>query len=247
MRVLFYFLFFILLLLGGCAPPPRHIYYRHRPSRTVPKWIRPYTVNGKTYYPLPSSKGYEETCIASWYGMKFNGKRTASGEIYNMYDHTAAHRTLPMGTYVLVINLENGRKTVVRINDRGPFVKGRCIDLSYIAAKDLGIIGKGTARVKIIALGEGEPTSHGIKYVNVPNFRKGKFYLQVGSFRFYGNAFRLKKLLEKRFHKVEIEPFIKGKVVYYRVQIYLSNDFYKALRLANKLKKEFNTAFLVAK
>ncbi len=249
MKKFFYFLFFLLLILEGCARSPRPVaYHGYKSSQNLPKWLKPYTVNGKTYYPLPSSKGYEEVCIASWYGMKFHGKLTASGEVYNMYDHTAAHRTLPIGTYVLVTNLENGKQTIVRINDRGPFVKNRCIDLSYIAAKDLGMIGKGTAKVKIVALSEGELTALGIKYKNVPNFRQGRFYLQVGSFRFYSNALKLKKSLKRRFRRVEIEPFIKNGVVYYRVQIYLSNDFYKAVKLARKLKKKrFKTAFLVAK
>lgn len=96
--------------------------------------------------PLPES---ELEGIASWYGSEFHGRRTASGEIYNMYDYTAAHKTLPLGTYVKVINLENGKSVIVRINDRGPFKKGRIIDLSYAAAKKIGIIEKGTARVRL--------------------------------------------------------------------------------------------------
>jgi rare lipoprotein A len=90
-----------------------------------------------------------EVGYAAWYGPGFHGKRTASGEIYNMYDLTAAHKTLPFGTIVKVYNLENGRSVVVRINDRGPFVKGRIIDLSYGAAKKLGMIEKGVVRVRI--------------------------------------------------------------------------------------------------
>ncbi len=248
MKKFFYFVFF-LLILEGCARPPKPAVYRgYRSSHNLPKWLKPYTINGKTYYPLPSAQGYEEVCIASWYGPGFHGRLSASGEIYNMYDHTAAHKTLPIGTYVLVTNLENGKQTIVRINDRGPFVKNRCIDLSYIAAKDLGMIGKGTAKVKIVALSEGELTAFGIKYKNVPNFRQGNFYLQVGSFKIYNNAINLKKSLEKEFNRVEIEPFVKDGIVYYRVQIYLSNDFYKALELAKELKKlRFKTAFLVAK
>ncbi len=108
-------------------------------------------ITGKTTWkivttPLPDN---ELEGIASWYGPGFHGRRTASGEIYNMYAYTAAHRTLPLGTYVRVINLENGKSVVVRINDRGPFKKGRIIDLSYAAAKKIGMLEKGTARVRL--------------------------------------------------------------------------------------------------
>ena len=98
--------------------------------------------------------GYEEQGKASWYGEPFHGKKTSNGEIYNMYGDTAAHKTLPMDTMLLVKNLENGKTTTVRINDRGPFVQERILDLSYTKATTLGIIGKGTANVEIIALGQ---------------------------------------------------------------------------------------------
>lgn len=110
---------------------------------------------GCTYAPTYTAKPYQ-VGLASYYGEKFHGKRTASGEIYNMYDMTAAHRTLPFGTYVMVTNLENGRSVVVRINDRGPFAKGRVIDLSYAAAKRLGILHKGVAKVRIDVLARPE-------------------------------------------------------------------------------------------
>jgi len=96
--------------------------------------------------PLPEN---ELEGVASWYGPNFHGHRTASGEIYNMYDYTAAHKTLPLGTYVRVINLENGKSVIVRINDRGPFKKGRIIDLSYAAAKKIDMIEKGIAKVRL--------------------------------------------------------------------------------------------------
>jgi rare lipoprotein A len=99
-----------------------------------------------------SSKGYEAQGTASWYGRAFRHSRTSSGEPYNMYAFTAAHKTLPFSTYVLVTNLFNGRQVVVRVNDRGPYVHGRLIDLSYAAAKRLGMIGMGTAEVNVKAL-----------------------------------------------------------------------------------------------
>ncbi len=102
---------------------------------------------------LDSSEGYIERGIASWYGKKFHGRRTSSGDPYDMYAMTAAHKRLPLPTYVKVTNLENGRSTVVRVNDRGPFHGGRIIDLSYAAAVKLGYQDKGTARVVVEALG----------------------------------------------------------------------------------------------
>jgi rare lipoprotein A len=116
-----------------------------------PNYPKPYKISGKWYQPLPYARGYRERGLASWYGKKFHGRKTANGETYNMYGISAAHKTLPLGTYVTVKNLDNGKTLVVRINDRGPFVKGRIIDLSYGAAKKLGVVGPGTARVDVLA------------------------------------------------------------------------------------------------
>ena len=112
----------------------------------------PYTVLGKTYVLLPSAQGYRATGIASWYGTKFDGESTANGERYDLYSMTAAHKTLPIPSYVLVTNLENNRQAIVRINDRGPFVSNRLIDLSYAAATKLGFADKGTAFVEVAAI-----------------------------------------------------------------------------------------------
>ncbi|XOF32374.1 MAG: septal ring lytic transglycosylase RlpA family protein [Candidatus Electrothrix sp. YB6] len=119
-----------------------------------PATQRPYVIEGHTYYPIPSADGYREKGFASWYGPPFHGRKTANGEIYNMYSRTAAHKTLPMGTMLLVKNLKNGKSSVVRINDRGPFISGRIIDLSYSTALELGIVNNGTEHVQIVALGE---------------------------------------------------------------------------------------------
>jgi rare lipoprotein A len=112
----------------------------------------PYEVFGRKYHVLPSSKGYHERGTASWYGSKFHGRRTSSGEPYDMHLATAAHKSLPLPTYAEVTNLDNGRKIVVKINDRGPFKDGRIIDLSYGAALRLGMIPTGTARVDVRAI-----------------------------------------------------------------------------------------------
>ena len=112
----------------------------------------PYTVLGKTYRVMESSKGYKERGGASWYGTKFHGRLTSNGERYNMYEMTAAHKSLPIPTYVTVKNLDNGREIIVRVNDRGPFHEGRIIDLSYAAASKIGMLKKGTARVEVEAI-----------------------------------------------------------------------------------------------
>jgi len=111
-----------------------------------------YVVFGRRYYTMSSSKHYEAIGTASWYGTKFHSHRTSSGERYNMLAMTAAHKTLPLPTYVEVTNLKNNRKIIVKVNDRGPFESNRLIDLSYVAAKKLGMLGHGTARVKVAAI-----------------------------------------------------------------------------------------------
>ena len=143
-----------------------------------------YTQFGKVYCPMISAEGFVETGIASWYGEKFHGRPTALGETYNMYAMTAAHKTLPLPTRVRVTNLENGRNAELRVNDRGPFVDGRVIDLSYAAARELGVVRRGTARVRIVALeagGSGQPDPPAGAYA----------YLQAGAFAFRDNASKL--------------------------------------------------------
>ena len=112
----------------------------------------PYTVFGKTYHLLPTAQGYREEGIASWYGTKFHGRPTANGEPYSLYGMTAAHKTLPIPCYARVTNLRNKKSIIVRINDRGPFKKGRIIDLSYAAAVKLGIVKSGTQKVFVEAI-----------------------------------------------------------------------------------------------
>jgi len=116
---------------------------------------QPYMVEGETYYPLASAAGFAQSGVASWYGPDFHGKNTANGEVYNQDAGTAAHKTLPFNTFVNVRNMENGKTAVVRINDRGPFKKDRIIDLSKKAAAELGMIGTGTAKVKLTIVGDG--------------------------------------------------------------------------------------------
>ncbi len=154
------------LLLGGCSngfKQSSNTQFSDRISYTPApiaapavtgkrKVGKPYNIMGKRYYPISSSEGYREKGIASWYGEEFHRKKTANGETYNMYDYTAAHTTLPLPTWVRVTNLENGRNILVRVNDRGPFARGRLIDMSYSGAKALGFEEQGTAPVLVEAM-----------------------------------------------------------------------------------------------
>jgi rare lipoprotein A len=150
-----------------------------------------------------------EVGVASWYGQEFHGRPTSSREVFNMNDMTAAHRTLPFGTHVMVTNLENDRSVVVRINDRGPFIRGRIIDLSYAAARVLGLIGPGTARVRLENLGGFRETAS----------ESAVIWLQVGAFSVQENAFALKKRLEKTYQGVTVTPLETGNGIYYRVRV----------------------------
>ena len=163
--------------------------------------MRPYTVAGKTYYPTVVKKGETFDGRASWYGPNFDGKLTSSGERYDMYEATAAHKTLPMNTIVRVTNKDNGRQTVVRINDRGPFVASRIIDLSKKAAQDIGMIKNGTANVHLEVLGFAGKGEHMIpSAAELAHSPKEKvvssFYVQIGSFRRFEGAARTQEKYE---------------------------------------------------
>lgn len=146
-----------------------------------------YEVYGVRYTVMHSSAGYREKGVASWYGKKFHGRDTSSGERYNMYAMTAAHKTLPLPTNVRVTNLETGRSVILRVNDRGPFVKNRIIDLSYAAAQELGVVANGTARVEVVALNRSSNGTAG----STTRPYTDEMYLQVGAFGEPGNAQKL--------------------------------------------------------
>jgi len=221
---------------------------KNNDKSSSPATQRPYIINNHTFYPLPSSRGYVEKGIASWYGSNFHGRQTSNGEIYNMHGQTAAHKILPMHTMVLVANLENGRKTVVRINDRGPFVSGRIIDLSHHAAREIGMLAKGTAHVQVTALIEGEPTIENIKKRNIPNFNRGDFFVQIGSFISKTNALRLQKNFNNAGHKVIIQKYITPEKLFYRVQVWVGNDLRFARQARQELiKKGYKQAFVIAR
>lgn len=140
---------FIFLLLSGCANTRTTAINAASACKDKPVNKSQYCVYGKKYSVLKSSKHYEAKGVASWYGKSFNRKHTSSGERYNMYKYTAAHKTLPFSTRLLVTNLSNGKQVVVRVNDRGPFVGNRLIDLSFAAARKIGIAGLGIGNVDI--------------------------------------------------------------------------------------------------
>jgi rare lipoprotein A len=178
----------LLLSLAACSVPPSQ--------------VRP---------PLSSDGPVTQTGIASWYGPGFHGKATASGAVYNQNDLTAAHQTLPLGTRVMVTNLENGQSAELLINDRGPFVKERIIDLSYAAAESLGMIGPGTIPVRLEVIDSPQK----IRFIRTSL----DYTLQLGSFAQLENAQNLRDRLSKSYSDVSIIPLQAKDVTYYRVQL----------------------------
>ncbi len=233
---------------------------KKKPPR-IPATQRPYVINGITYYPIPSAQGYMERGKASWYGKPFHGRRTANGEIYNMYGDTAAHKTLPMNTMLLVRNLENGRTATVRINDRGPFVRERIVDLTYTKAAALGIVRNGTAEVEIIALAQrdAEPapspgTATAAVTAPLPekppaqDFDKGNFYVQVGAFEQVENARTLAQAFSRRGRDVIIQQYPAAGMNLYRVMIFAGTSLARAKVYQQQLEAEgFRYAMLLAR
>lgn len=177
------------LIIGSCRTPPGGV---PGDGRVYERGQRPYQVDGVYYYPIPSARGFVQEGVASWYGSDFHGRPTSSGERYDMDAMTAAHKTLPLGTWVKVTKLAGGTSIIVRINDRGPFVQGRIIDLSRKAARTLHMLGPGTAQVRIEAVQVAEMhQEQGRTYWDaapVPDLRAGPFTVQVGAFQTRTNA-----------------------------------------------------------
>jgi rare lipoprotein A len=175
-------------------------------------WLAACSVPPSRIQPPVATKGASQSGIASWYGPGFHGKATASGVIYNQHDLTAAHQTLPLGTRVLVTNLDNSKSVEVLINDRGPFVKGRIIDLSFAAGEALGMIRPGTIPVRIEVVDSGT--------LKIASIRDSLDYtLQLGSFSVLENARQLRELVAKSFSEVAIVPLQVRDGTYYRVQL----------------------------
>ena len=184
--------------------------------------------------PVKPVVGARQIGIASWYGEDFHGKPTASGEIYNMYDMTAAHQTLPLGTHVMVTNLDTGKSVQVKINDRGPFVKNRIIDLSYSAARAIGMVGPGTARVALEVLDTpGSPRGHSVARVSPEE--PALYTIQVASFVNKENADMLAVKIENLVEGVYIVLYRTHETTYYRVRVGTFDSREKAVKTAKRL------------
>jgi rare lipoprotein A len=209
-----------------------------------------YEVFGKRYYVKTSSAGYRERGKASWYGSKFHGRRTSSGETYDMHAMTAAHKTLPLPTYVRVHNIENGRSVVVRVNDRGPFHEGRIIDLSYAAARKLGIVARGTGLVEVEALDPTAPRpalapaatapAPAVAAPAAPRLAGAapapRIFLQAGAFAQQSNAVRLRSRLVSLVQvPVRVETAASPTLPMHRVRLGPLADVYSADRLAQRI------------
>jgi len=239
----------LLILLAGCAtrsrPVPPLLPPAPAPSpepgapESRPGEPRPYRALGQWYQPLPDANGFRQEGIASWYGPDFHGKRTSSGETYDMHGMTAAHKTLPLGTLVRVRHLQNQRTVELRINDRGPFVGNRVIDLSYEAARQLGVVGPGTAPVEVVAIGVIAGSS--------VDLYSGNFTFQVGAFANRDSAERLRAELNPRFGNAHIVEFDRGDRLFYRVRVGKTATLQEAVAYeAHLVRNGFPDAFAVA-
>jgi rare lipoprotein A len=234
-----------LLALTGCGtvnPYPQHV-YSTPPSKSgqyAPK-TKPYTVLGRTYYPLQSAAGYDEIGLASWYGSDFHGKKTANGQTYNMYGVSAAHKTLPLGSRVRVTNLENNRSVVLTINDRGPFVNERILDLSYGAARKLGTVQTGVAKVRVTSL---DTTIVPTRLADSP----GKLYsVRVGAFAVRDNALRVhRQLLAQGYSGANISVVDRGGQILHIVQAGSFKSRDQAERVMEALKGSFPTCYIIS-
>jgi len=243
----------LILLLAACgAPSPTYrVKVMDTPSQpNLPPTQKPYSVNGQRFQPIPDAEGFNEEGVASWYGKDFHGRKTSNGETYDMHAMTAAHKTLPMNVYLKVTSLNNGRSVIVRVNDRGPFVKSRIIDLSYSAAKQLGVVGPGTAPVRIEALGYQEKVNAGGApvYRQPDSYDIGPFTVQVGAFTIKDNAYRLASQLKKQYGTSSVvEGWVDGRK-FFRVRVGLYNNMARAAEaLLNVEANGFPGSFIVAR
>jgi rare lipoprotein A len=234
----------ISLFLLSCAVPEK------KPA-SLPGYPEPYKIDKRWYQPLKHARGFRERGMVSWYGKKFHGRKTASGEAYNMYDLTAAHKTLPLGTYVRVYNLNNDKTVDVRINDRGPYVRGRIIDLSYEAAQRIGLVGPGTAPAEIVALGSLKETvvDGEVQYTLVHgNYYVGDFTIQVGAFKYKENAVMLRNKLSETYKNAHIAVYETTKGTFYRVRVARCKELDQAKKYEKMLEAAgYTDAIVVAR
>jgi len=225
-----------ILALSACGTKRTNVVKSPEPEgQRVKASQKPYTVNGQRYEPLRSHDGFVQTGVASWYGKDFHGKKTSNGEIYDMHAMTAAHKTLPLGVFLKVSNRENGRETTVRVNDRGPFVKGRILDLSYAAAKELGVDTVGTALVRIEALGYRQAGGKE-RYKAPATYDAGNYTVQVGAFKEQANAQRLSAEMRKLHGFSDVRMTSVNNDTFYRVYA----GKYASLNAAEDAEKNFS-------
>ena len=206
-------------------------------DRELKGWEKPYEVDGRRYQPLRDHQNFTEAGIASWYGGKFHGRKTSNGEIYDMYAMTAAHKTLPLGVHVRVTRLDDNRSVVVRVNDRGPFVAGRVIDLSYAAAHRLGMVDAGTTKVRVDALGYRETRQGQVHYRPPRSYDAGSFAVQIGAFSVADNARRLASDMRRSHGRAAVhEALVNGRRMY-RVRV----GHYTSLEQAEAAAQSFSS------
>ena len=239
------------LISAGCGGPEYKVRVIDTPAQPKLRGTqKPYEVNGQRYQPILSAANYREEGIASWYGRDFHGRKTSNGEIYDMHAMTAAHKILPMNVYLRVTNLRNGLSTVVRVNDRGPFIKGRIIDLSYSAAKQLDVVGPGTAPVTIEALGYSSEQGAGDAgpFRQPLSYELGPFTLQIGAFVVKDNALRLAQKMNEQYGQSSVvEGWVKGQK-FYRVRVGLYKNLDDAESAIHKMAiNGYPNCFVVAK
>ena len=249
----------LLLFFAGCGAPrppvtypaaeqPRSRVVETSENQGLKGWQKPYEVFGERYHPLRSHEGFVEDGIASWYGKDFHGKKTSNGEIYDMYAMTAAHKTLPLGVFVRVTNKTNGRQAILRVNDRGPFVKGRVIDLSFTAAKELEVVGPGTAPVRVEALGYRATDQAGnVVYQQPRTYDIGSYSVQIGAFTVLENAQRLAEQMRGlEGYSVIHRGTVNGQL-FYRVRAGKFESLEAAERAGQRLEQQgFANSFVVA-
>jgi len=202
----------LLFLLAACGTTGHRVTVEQGSPGQRP-WQRPYSVDGVRYVPLMSAEGYREEGLASWYGAEEHGGPTSNGETFDMYQPTAAHKTLPLGSYLRVTNKLNGKQAVVRVNDRGPFVPERIVDLSYHSAREIDIVDRGVAPViiEVISSSTGSPAAAGSPVA------VGIYTLQVASFSDPETARQLSARLRKDLSFSTVREVETGKGRFYRV------------------------------
>ena len=224
---------------SGCASQPVKSYPGPETHSNSVQTL-PYRVDGRVYYPLDNSSGFVQQGVASWYGPDFHGKLTSNGEVYNMNSLTAAHKTLPFNSVVLVTHRESGKSVTVRINDRGPFVGDRIIDLSYGAANKLGITETGTAPVslRVIKGAKASPPRNAIG----TSAKKGIYSVQVGVFEDLDNA----KIISHQFDNSRIFAVKQSDRKLYKVLVGKYSNYEKALKPMDEMRLQgFEEAFIV--